>query len=213
MHNTVETANAKPTTTMPAMPTNKNQIGRYEDVTQLAQLVSVSKTILLQAVDLVENHLTSDDQLTVHSKFLPGSTIGKHLRHARDHFTLLLDCISSPPPHILSYDTRSRNTPVESSLTAAREALLETIRRLEKVVPEAKLNEPVTLNAVTPHTQVFETSFGRELWFASLHCVHHWSMVRVLAGELNVKLTDDFGFAPSTLLYQGREAPLGKAKI
>jgi hypothetical protein len=88
---------------------------------------------------------------------------GKHLRHARDHFTLLLDCISSPPPHILSYDTRSRNTPVESSLTAAREALLETIRRLEKVVPEAKLNEPVTLNAVTPHTQVFETSFGREV--------------------------------------------------
>jgi hypothetical protein len=78
MHNTVETANAKPTTTMPAMPTNKNQIGRYEDVTQLAQLVSVSKTILLQAVDLVENHLTSDDQLTVHSKFLPGSTIGTY---------------------------------------------------------------------------------------------------------------------------------------
>jgi hypothetical protein len=52
---------------------------------------------------------------------------------------------------------------VESSLSAALEALLETIARLEKVVPGANLNALVTLHAVTPHAQVFETSFGREV--------------------------------------------------
>jgi hypothetical protein len=42
----------------------------------LAQLQFVSTTVLQQALDLVENILTSDEQLTIQSKFLPGSTIG-----------------------------------------------------------------------------------------------------------------------------------------
>ena len=34
------------------------------------------KVVLQQAIDLVDNSLTSDDQLTTHSQFMPGSTIG-----------------------------------------------------------------------------------------------------------------------------------------
>ncbi|KAJ6604320.1 hypothetical protein DFH09DRAFT_1242342 [Mycena vulgaris] len=172
--------------------------------TTLTQLLQVCKIVLRQGIDLLDNHITSDDQLTVHSQYLPGSTIGKHLRHSRDHFELLLECIKSPP---------IRNTPMEQQRDAARNALLETIRHLEEIVPGADPSTPLTLQAVTPYLQEFDTSFGRELWFAGLHCVHHWSMVRVIAGELKIKLADDFGFAPSTLVYQGREAPLGKAKI
>lgn len=179
----------------------------------LMQQLSVAKTVLLQAVDLLDHYLTSDEQLSVSSQYLPGSTIGKHLRHARDHFVLLAACMLQPPPYILSYDTRIRNTPMETSRASAKEALLEAIRQLEEVVPTADTNAPITLHAVTPHMQEFQSTFGRELWFASLHCVHHWSMVRVIAGEMNIKLTEDFGFAPSTLVYQDRAAPLGKAKI
>jgi len=180
----------------------------------LSQLLQVSRIVLQQGIDLLDVHIASNDQLIVHSKYLPGSTIGKHLRHSRDHFELLLDCIESPPPRVLSYDVRLRNTPMEGERSAARNALLGTIKRLEQVVPRADPSARLTLQAVTPYLQEFDTSFGRELWFAGLHCVHHWSMVRVIAGELNIKLADDFGFAPSTLVYQGRDdAPLGKAKI
>ncbi|KAJ7462709.1 hypothetical protein B0H11DRAFT_2053923 [Mycena galericulata] len=180
----------------------------------LSQLLQVSRIVLQQGIDLLDNHITSNDQLTVHSKYLPGSTIGKHLRHSRDHFELLLDCIKSPPPHVLSYDVRIRNTPMEQDRVAARDALLATMKRLEEVVPGADPSARLTLQAVTPYLHEFDTSFGRELWFAGLHCVHHWSMVRVIAGELDITLADDFGFAPSTLVYQGRDyAPLGKAKI
>jgi len=42
----------------------------------IAQLQFVSTTVLQQGLDLVENILTSDEQLTIQSKFLPGSTIG-----------------------------------------------------------------------------------------------------------------------------------------
>ena len=41
------------------------------------RLIEVSTVVLQQAVDLVDNSLTSDEQLTVHSQFMPGSTIGK----------------------------------------------------------------------------------------------------------------------------------------
>jgi len=179
----------------------------------LINLLHVSKQILLQAIDLLDNYLTSDEQLTISSKFLPGSTIGKHLRHARDHFVLLLETVSSPSPHSLSYDTRHRNTPMESSRSTARAAIMDTIQQLETHFPLVQMNTPITLHAVTPALQEFQTTFGRELWFAGLHCVHHWSMVRVIAGEMNIHLFDDFGFAPSTLVYQDRQGPLGKAKI
>ncbi|KAJ3750064.1 hypothetical protein DFH05DRAFT_1465821 [Lentinula detonsa] len=187
-----------------------------ENATNVKDLLFVSQTVLQQAVDLLDNDLKEDEQLVVTSKFLPGSTIGKHLRHARDHFELLINCITSPPPYVLNYDVRSRNTPMETSRGAARSALLETIQRLQDVVPTSNWNAPITLNAVTPFPQTFQTTFARELWFGALHCVHHWSMVRVIAGEMNMKVGDDcFGFAPSTLVASGREHSLGKtmAKI
>ncbi|KAI0961182.1 hypothetical protein AcV7_000352 [Taiwanofungus camphoratus] len=186
-----------------------------DEVTALARLQEVSTVVLRQAVDLVNNSLTSDEQLTVHSQFMPGSTIGKHLRHARDHFVLLMSCLSAPQPHVLNYDARSRNTPMESSRQAAQEALDEAIAQLEKVVPHAKMDEPITLHAVTPFPQVVQTTFGRELWFAGLHAIHHWSMVRVIAGELGIKLEDTFGFAPSTLVHNANstKTQLEKSKI
>lgn len=92
---------------------------------------------------------------------------GKHLRHARDHFLLLVDSISSAPPYELSYDTRVRNTPMEQELGAARTALAEMISKLEEIVPKVKLDEPMTLHAITPHMQVLNTSFGREVKIAT----------------------------------------------
>lgn len=88
---------------------------------------------------------------------------GKHLRHARDHFQLLLTAASSSSPRILSYDIRVRNTPMESSRSAARESIQDTIKQLEALVPRAKTDDPLILQAVTPFLQEFQTTFGREV--------------------------------------------------
>jgi len=187
-----------------------------ENDLDLNNLLFVAQTVLQQAVDLLDTDLLKDEQLTVQSKYIPSSTIGKHLRHARDHFELLLTCITSPPPYILNYDVRLRNTPMETSRTAARTALSETIQRLTDIIPTSNWNEAMTLNAVTPFPQTFQTTFARELWFGALHCIHHWSMIRVIAGEMDIKIKDEcFGFAPSTLVAQGRKHDLGQttAKI
>lgn len=53
---------------------------------------------------------------------------------------------------------------MESSRAAAKEALNDTLGRLEKLLSNPGLvDERLTLNAVTPHPQVFETTFGREV--------------------------------------------------
>lgn len=91
---------------------------------------------------------------------------------------------------------------MERSRDAAVEALQACVARLEEVAPRVALDQSMTLNAVTPHTQVLQTTFGREvsdaefipyscveifllfkLWFAALHAVHHWSMVRTWHGR------------------------------
>lgn len=185
------------------------------DKQQLDQLLHVSTAIFHQALELVNATLKKDEDLFYTSQYLPGSTIGKHLRHARDYFMAVLDGAEASP-HVFSYDTRKRNTPMERSLASAREALEEVIARLEAIVPQTGLNTMFTLNAITPFSQTVQTTFGRELWFAALHAVHHWAMIRVITGELGYKIEDDsFGFAPSTLVHQGTGGPLGaqKAKI
>jgi hypothetical protein len=50
--------------------------GSEDEPIALAQLIEVAKHILGQAIQFVDG-LTSDEQLTTDSVYLPGSTIGK----------------------------------------------------------------------------------------------------------------------------------------
>ncbi|PVG02123.1 hypothetical protein CPB86DRAFT_866288 [Serendipita vermifera] len=162
------------------------------DFSPFEQLILVAVAVLEQAVDLVENSLKQDDELTFASNLIPGSTIGKHLRHARDHFHLLLDALEDRNrPCRVSYDVRKRNTPMENSCSAAVQALQDTIARLKQLKVN-DIDEELTLDAITPYPQVLKSSIGRELWFGSLHAIHHWSMVRVVAGEMASTLIDWF---------------------
>ncbi|KAH7104190.1 hypothetical protein BKA62DRAFT_693820 [Auriculariales sp. MPI-PUGE-AT-0066] len=189
------------------------------------QLLAVGSTVLGQALTLLANTVINEEQLTYTSKHIPGSTIGKHLRHVLDHYTLLLDALETSHPedsvelreeHLeLNYDERKRNTPVETSRDAAKKAYETIIARLEAFgglkggsVPQLTL--PVFLAADTPHHVTVKSSLGRELWFCALHAIHHYSMIRVICGELELATDNDFGFAPSTLKFHQLQ---DKAKI
>ncbi|KAH7340304.1 hypothetical protein B0J17DRAFT_715532 [Rhizoctonia solani] len=186
----------------------------------IEQLTDVARDVMGQAIGLLQNTLTDDNQLTYRSKYIPGSTIGKHLRHARDHYVLLskavldvtsVESLNGQAPATLSYDARIRDTPMETSITAGVEAFQEAIQQLEDISKYAPEDLPVVLTADTgPYQQVLNTTYGRELWFGSLHAIHHWSMVRVIAGELGLTLDSNFGVAPSTINYHKQD---GKSKI
>ncbi|KAF9362607.1 hypothetical protein BGX34_005818 [Mortierella sp. NVP85] len=130
-------------------------------------------------------------------------TIGKHVRHLHDHYRLLL---STFPP---------RKVPMENDIDYAIKELehlqfmLEQTRdrnmntnSTESLPMPSDLLQPVTLQAtIDPsHPPVsFQTTFGRELWFCSLHAVHHFAMIKVICGEFGMPLTEGFGLAPSTV--------------
>jgi hypothetical protein len=71
--------------------------------------------------------------------------------------------VSGPRPYSLSYDVRSRNTPMETSREAARIAIESTIAQLKEIVPDVPFDAPVTLHAITPYSQTMQTTFGREV--------------------------------------------------
>ncbi|KAH9823854.1 hypothetical protein DFH28DRAFT_943781 [Melampsora americana] len=166
-------------------------------------LRNVAADWLQTGIQLLQSVLTTDAQLTTVSSLVPGSTVGKHLRHLHDHFRILLDAVVSPDNEV-DYDSRGRNTPMETSISVAlkefctlRERLLNKNEELQQI-PSSDL--PLRLSATTPHSLQFHTSFGRELWFASLHAIHHYALIRVIVtGELGLQLPHDFGVAPSTI--------------
>jgi len=186
------------------------------ETTPLNQLIWTSTVIVQQALTLLNESISSDDQLTFQSQLLPGSTIGKQLRHAHAHFLLLLEAIT---PHrtqewVVNYDVRQRNTPMETNAESAKEAMHNLIAKLQELKEmQLRSEDPIVVNAVTPDRQILQSSLGRELWFAAHHAVHHWAMVRVVAAEQSIGVDESFGVAPSTLLYRGSEAALTKAKI
>jgi hypothetical protein len=52
---------------------------------------------------------------------------------------------------------------MESNRQSAKDALLETIANVEKIIPTMNFDEEIVLNAITPYTHTFKTTFGREV--------------------------------------------------
>ncbi|KAF9374278.1 hypothetical protein CPC16_001395, partial [Podila verticillata] len=123
----------------------------------------------------------------------------------------------------VDYDARSREVPMETDIDVAVEQLEKTQFLLEDYrdtlcatdpqqqnqqqhdQPRFDLLQPVTLQATIDPARApvrFQSTFGRELWFCSLHAVHHFAMIKVICGEYGMSLTDGFGLAPSTAQSQ-----------
>ena len=51
------------------------------------------------------------------------------------------------------------------------------------------------------HSAIFQTSFGRELFFASNHTIHHLALMVTLAKVLGCQVSNDYGVAPATATY------------
>jgi hypothetical protein len=104
------------------------------------------------------------------------STAGKHLRHALEHFEALLDTAAASSS-TFSYDTRKRDSTMESGIGSATEALRGVISRLDEMVPNIPIETSLMMDAVTPFEQTLPTTFGRE--------VSKSYLVTTLTGELN----------------------------
>ncbi|ORZ07573.1 hypothetical protein BCR42DRAFT_336339 [Absidia repens] len=133
---------------------------------------------------------------------MPSSTIGKHVRHAYEHFVQLLKHVKNER-WTIDYDARVRNTPMEVDRSQAIQQL-EKLQQALVDVRDISLEYPVTLSAtIDPKDTIhypFTSSFGRELWYCCIHAIHHFASIKAICIEAGHVLPEDFGVAPSTLL-------------
>lgn len=157
----------------------------------------------IEVFDQLSNFIESIDDQTYqqYSRPLFDSSIGQHLRHILDIYQAL---IRNKQDNIIDYDIRLRGIPLETdrcdaltTLKAVREWLTELtpddMRRSISISTEVAISEQ--------HSALFQTSFGRELFFASNHTIHHLALMVTLAKVLGCQVSNGYGVAPATATF------------
>jgi hypothetical protein len=148
----------------------------------------------------------SDETYTRKVAVAFNASIGGHYRHCLDHFAMLLAAAVAGD---LNYDHRERGTLVENDRFAALNATRELRVGFEKLNPNflaRHLNVTCQTSYSTGGSQVSSSTLGREVMYAVAHAVHHFALIGVMAGIMEVKLPAGFGVAPSTLKHQAETA-------
>lgn len=142
-----------------------------------------------------------DDIYQQYSRPLFDSSIGQHLRHILDIYQAL---IRNKHDDIIDYDIRLRGIPLETDRCDALITLNAIRTWLTHLTPE-DMSRCIIINteiAISEqHSALFHTSFGRELFFASNHAIHHLALMVALAKVLGCQVSNDYGVAPATATY------------
>lgn len=208
------------------IPTDIKEIIPLTTICPEQEINRATYKILQQCIDLLKS-LPDDGAFIFESKFVPSSTIGKHVRHVCDHFRLLFnsrpvstkrsladeyfndndndsfETLNESSDWSVDYDNRIRGGSIETSRITA----IQQIERLQLAVLDystsISLNTPISIGTIVDEDPMhLQSTYGRELWFCCHHAIHHYALIRVICIELKIPYPEDFGIAPSTLLQE-----------
>ncbi|KNC97366.1 uncharacterized protein SPPG_07293 [Spizellomyces punctatus DAOM BR117] len=169
---------------------------------------------------------------TAASKYVPPSTIGKHVRHVVDHFRILLaETSEHGGPHskngkalnvkkmngddvmFMNYDARRPDADIADDpdvALAAMDELRHDILRL--AASPVRIDTPVSVAATVASDNErdapFRSSMGRELWFLCHHAIHHMALIKCICIEHSVPVSENFGLSPSTIKHTQNKSRL-----
>jgi hypothetical protein len=132
----------------------------------------------------------------------PGRTtggIGGHVRHCLDHVSALLAATRSG---LCAYDRRRRGTDVESSRTAAVDAITDAmigVLGLDTPTLESEIFVETQLEAAGEMV-ITRSSVAREVVFLISHTIHHNAIVAQMLHARGIDVMPRFGLAPATPL-------------
>ena len=124
---------------------------------------------------------------------------GKHVRHVLDHFLAFL---SISDDGVLDYNTRNRDSVIETDFIAAQEQLDKIIKDF-KALPEGERNLSLISEVDVSDTQneTFTSNSSREMLYLINHTMHHAAYINLIAKNYGLALPDHIGVAPSTASY------------
>jgi hypothetical protein len=108
----------------------------------------------------------------------------------------------------VNYDHRARDPRVENDRTFALTETRRIIRACESI-PAAFLDCPINVRSQISYDAadgaLIGSTVGRELMYAVAHTIHHYALIAIMCGLLDVPLPQGFGVAPSTLKHHERQ--------
>ncbi len=174
---------------------------------QLSYFVAQNVSFLHQGVDLLETMTDTVYSCSGHECFSSG--IGRHFRHVLD----LYRCFVEMDGNRVDYDSRQRDVDIESDRAAAIASVRKMAMALEDLADrysgqpdleiEVSSNEGRNEGHISPWCR---SSLVRELQYLASHTIHHYALVAMIFRLQGGNPPKDFGVAPSTLLYEGRQS-------
>lgn len=159
--------------------------------------------VLRQGESLLNSLSDEDYKRKLPSVF--GSTVGGHYRHCLDHFKSLWLGLDAGE---IDYDHRERISWIENDCMFALAETRRILRAFESI-PTRFLDCPINVRSKINYeldvAPLIGSTVGRELMYAVAHAIHHYALIAVICGLLDVPLPAGFGVAPSTLKYQAEQ--------
>ena len=133
-----------------------------------------------------------------------GARIGNHVRHVLDHFYALLQLADS---HTVDYNVRSRDSLTETDIGFAQAQIDEILVKLDNMEFDDRVVECVSeIDVAESKSASFPSTASREgLWVLN-HTIHHVALIKVLAEQRGILLSEQIGLAPATATYQRANA-------
>jgi hypothetical protein len=168
--------------------------------------IAKNAKVVLSQKESVLRAVSKEDYTRKHPQFL-GSSVGGHVRHSLDHFSRILFCkggASGIP--IVEYDTRQRDTDIETDSAEALKEVQRQMVEIENVITKESESPVFVEHMCDPNTGEhcrMASTFGRELMFASHHALHHMFTVRLMMEEMSYSINNsDMGVANSTIKHE-----------
>lgn len=133
------------------------------------------------------------------------SAIGGHYRHCLDHFQSLLHGLDADE---VNYDHRERDSRIENDRNfalAETQRILRACQSIPAPFLDCSVNVRSQVNYAAGQAPLIGSTVGRELMYAVAHTIHHYALIAVMCGLLDVPVPEGFGVAPSTLKYHGEQ--------
>lgn len=127
---------------------------------------------------------------------LGGASCGGHLRHILEFYECLLEGAGTG---YVDYDSRRRDTLLESRREAAR-------RKLDTICDRLPSLRPLDTLWVRTDGSCAASSFERELQVVASHTTHHFALLAAATRLMGKDVPQEFGVAPSTLRHWRQKA-------
>jgi hypothetical protein len=130
------------------------------------------------------------------------ASVGGHYRHCLEHFRSVFDGLDAAE---VNYDSRKRDPRIETVCEVALDETRELLR-MSQGIGDWTLGCSIWVRSKVSYrieeSPSATSTVGREIMFCVVHAIHHYALIRVMCGMLDVPVPDDFGIAPSTIKHR-----------